>query len=172
MSQPDPSTPTNPELQSGGTGKGLKIAVIVLAITTIAFLIWGIVTTVNLNKEKDANASEVTSVDEAQATINKLAKEYGLEKRDFAKEQQTLTALRQQYDEAQKSASEAKSTAQAQLAAAQAQARLAQTCAAVLANGMVAIYQDVPGGVTVAQVSQEMLAATAPCKGVVKITVP
>lgn len=172
MSQPGSSTPANSELANSTPGRGLKIAVIILAITTVVFAIWGVVATMKFNNEKNVNSSNVASIEAAQQKISRLAADYGLEKRDFTTEERELTKLRSEYEAAKKAATAASATDAAKLAAAQAQTKLAQGCAAVLANGMAAIYADVPGGVTYAKVADQMLQAAVPCKGVVKITIP
>ncbi len=168
------STPN--EATSAKPGMGFKIATIILAVTTLGFAVWGFVTYQSLNTANKATSSANATIAEEEAAIaasnqeiKQLQSNYATEKVDFDSEHAQLVKQRSVYDAAQKKASANAANIEAQLAASQAQSVLAQKCAAILASGLVQIYDDSPTGVTQQEVAVAMAKASVPCKGVVNL---
>ncbi|MFN8127062.1 MAG: hypothetical protein U0R64_11215 [Candidatus Nanopelagicales bacterium] len=175
-----------------------KIATGVLAVTTVGFGVWGIMTNSKLNdlqtqtnqqiaalqlqlQQAEANSKEQQTKDEAREKaqarqIEELRKKSESDraslKLDTGKIQaqtQALKGLASEYKSAQAKAQQKEGSLSAQLAASQAESALAKKCAQVLGTGLLKIYSDVPTVVTYKQVNQVLNAASDSCGTVVQL---
>lgn len=168
-----------------------KIATIVLALTTIAGLVWGYMATKNANDTQAQMQAEIdqlkTQMTQEESTAAKRAREAEAELRkyhsqivalkgslrvdskDLKQEGEQLKKLRAQYEQAQQAAAAAEASLNDKLNAANAKAELAQHCAAVMASGLTRIYEDVPSIVTYREVANVINHAQVECQGIVTV---
>ncbi|MDZ7577441.1 MAG: hypothetical protein U0904_04620 [Candidatus Nanopelagicales bacterium] len=173
------------------TGMLLKIVIVVVAITTAAALVWGIVVTMNYSDYRATSEAQIASLQEQlggesgriaedEAKMAEAREEFArvkstlkTEKVDLKSEDKQLTQLRADYDKAQRKAAADEKSLEAQEAAAQAKAKLASHCAAVVVGSMEHLYNQLdimsPEPVTFKEVATYLKKASVPCQGVVKI---
>lgn len=171
-----------------------QIATVVLALTTIAGLIWGFTATRNANdqaassqaqinqlkakmaaEESDAGQREKADAEKIaqfRSTLKELQGSLKVDTKDLKAEAAKIKALQQQYDQQKAQAAADDATLNDKLQAANSRAALAEHCSAVMASGLTKLYEDVPSIVTYREVAAVLRTASANCQGIVAVNAP
>lgn len=171
-----------------------QIATIVLAVTTVAGLVWGFMATKNANDQAAANqqqidqlkaqmASEETNasaylkadaekIRQFEATGKSLKSSLKIDTKDLKAESEKIKTLNQQYQQEKTAAAAEDATLQDKLNAAESRAELAEHCSAVMASGLTKIYEDVPSIVTYKEVAAVLNTVAANCQGIANLPTP
>ncbi len=181
MSEPTSAAPVEPVKPKKSTGLPWMIATIVLALTTLAGVVWGLAASKNADTQKkevaalqgqlaSASEHEAALSAEDKAKIEMLKQDLSVDGKDLNANAAQLRELASKYATAKANAANEKENLQAQLTASKAKAALAKACAQALADGVAAQYASAPlTKITKAEIVANFSAAATTCKPIVSV---